>query len=263
MSLVEPKFRKAVRATPQLNEFRRVKKSGLVPIPPEFDVRAEAAASPKAKTIWDTVDEYAKDIIKFHTLAKEAPRSATSQSLTPNALAKADLILEDTLNKVYMVRDRCIHCVAYPQFYVKLSKAAERELQLYWICLAEFRADAGNEYYSLKCGDYSRFFTACSRYSLETAGLEFEYYSMLKRFANMFKFDSEKDQKVFSLFLDGFDPIVISDFVGEPLVWVRKKLEQLKTMCENSREDFLTLSLIEQREEVKEYAEEMGIEQVV
>jgi hypothetical protein len=85
---------------------------------------------------------------------------------------------------------------------------------------------------------------------------------MLKRFANMFKFDSEKDQKVFSLFLDGFDPIVISDFVGEPLVWVRKKLEQLKTMCENSREDFLTLSLIEQREEVKEYAEEMGIEQV-
>lgn len=252
-----PLFRKAVRVTPQLGEIKKIKRSKLPVIPNDFDART-AAMCDKAKACWDSTEEYVRMLVKFHTLAKEAPRSATYQSIVRDN-TKADKELEESQKLIYKVRDRCIHSIVQADLYKKLSPIAVDELYLYWATMAEFTVDGGCEYYCLGGRGYSRFFTTNSRHSLETAGLEFEYFSMLKRFANMFQFQNEVDRQVFSLFLDGFETVVISDFIGESETWVRKKLESLKGMAEENQENFLRLSRIEEEEKVQEYREAMGI----
>jgi hypothetical protein len=257
MSLSQPVHKKAVRSTPQLGEIRKIKKSRLPKIPDTFDVRLAVANIEKAKPAWDKTEEYITQLVKFHNLAKEAPRATASQAVITDS-ERADKELEEVQKLILIVRDRCIHSLAHPEEYVKLSRLGQDELYLYWVTLSEFTIDGGCEYYALYKG-YSRFFMVNSRKTLESASREFEYYSLLKAFCERFNFDSELDKKVFTLFLDGFDPVVIADFVGEGLPWVKKKLEQLKTIAEANKESFFTLSEIEQREIIEEYREEMGI----
>lgn len=252
-----PKCKKAVKATPQLKEVNKIKRSKLPAIPSDFDVRLEVGNNPKAIAVWEKTEEYVKELVKFHTLAREVPRSSASEE-TQKALSKADTELEEVLVTINKVRERCIHSIVHPEVYAKLAPSAVNELYLYWVCQTEFDINGGCEFYSLY-GGYSRFFMVNSRRQLETSALEYEFYSMLRRFVLKFNFDSELDKQVLSLFLDGFEPIVIGDFINESEQWVRKKLEQLTKICEDNRDMFLELSEIEEEEVTREYMEEVGL----
>lgn len=252
-----PKCKKAVKVTPQCKEINKIKKSKLPVIPPSFDVRLVVGSNPKATAVWEKTEEYVRELVKFHTLAREVPRSSASEE-TQRALTKADIELEEALTTINKVRERCIHSIAHPELYAKLAPSAVNELYLYWVCQTEFDIDGGCEFYSLY-GGYSRFFMVNSRRQLETSALEYEYYSLLKRFLEKFNFDSELDRKVLSLYLDGFEPIVIADFFSESEAWVRKKLEQLTKIAEDNRDMFLELSKIEEEEIVEEYMQEVGL----
>jgi hypothetical protein len=255
---MEPKCKKAVRLSPQIKEITKIKKSKLPPIPDSFDVRAEVGNHPKAQGVWDKTEEYIKELVKFHTLARVVPRSTAAET-AHNAQTKADQDLEEALTIIAKVRDRCIHSVVCPQLYSKLAPSAVNELYLYWVTVTEFDIDGGCEFYSLY-GGYSRFFMVNSRRQLETSALEFEYYSLLRRFLTQFKFDSELDKKVLALFLDGFEPLVIADFIQYDELWVRKKLEQLTKIASDNRALFLEMSKQEEDEIIKEYMDSVGLE---
>jgi hypothetical protein len=242
--------KRAVRSTSQLNEFKKVKKSKLPIIQSDFNSRIEAGLSPKANKIWEEVDAYVKDLVKYVTLAREAPRSSEAIGAMKDK-ERAERELEEAQKLIYSIRDRCIHSVVYPELYTKLIPSAQEELYLYWTTLAQFNRDSWCEYYSLGTG-YSRFFMVNRRKHSEVAALGYELFSLLTRFANMFSFDSEADSQIFSLYLDGFDPVCIADFVGETKNFVEKKIAKFTEVALQHREEFFKLSEMEQDEIMEE-----------
>lgn len=247
--------RKAIKSTPQLREFKKMReKSKLPKIEESFSARESSLSDKKAEKIWDETDEYVRNIIKFITLAKEAPRSTAAEMCYTDS-ERIDKEIAETQRLVYIVRDRCIHSVVRPELYVGLSPSAQNELYLYWTTLAQFNSESWCEYYTLGAG-YSKFFMVNSRKTQETVGLEFEMFSLLRRFANIFSFESEKDQELFSLYLDGFDPVCIADYMGQTKKYVEKKIAAFTEIALQHREQFFKLSLLEQEDILREEQDE-------
>ena len=249
--------RKAVRASTQLGEFRKIKKSHLPVIKEDFDVDEliSKGLCEKAENLVKSVQAYLDLVVKYHSRSYgndgRVSRNAHAEAVRARSREKAEKEITKIRDIILQVRDRCVHSLAFPELYLNLSEKALSELYLYWKTVAEMDANPWFEYYTIAKG-FSSFPMLRQRTSLETVMLEYEFFSLLRRFSNVYQFVSEEEATIFSLFLEGFEPIVIAETIGETEEFIQSKLNSFIKIAVANRDRFFQQSVNELTETTKE-----------
>ena len=229
---------------PQLTALKHIKAGDLPEIPDDFEVRSVVKKNPKAKPLSDDIHGYLSYLSNWLSVATEAPTlSGEGKKLYGDPEAN-ERFIADILDKVNETFERCLHHMMYPEKYT--SKEAIEAMTLYWQLATMFapeeRALKDIEYYSPGRG-ISQYYARDAGKFCENSNKSREYYELLTRFAHKFPFSHKMDRRCFVLYVEGFDPRVISMSLAQPLNWVVKKIDYYKGIALRNREEFLRESV--------------------
>ena len=231
-----------ITTMPQLRSLKLIKPGVLPEIPEDFNPRKLATDNPKCKTLYNDVSAWVRELNTWLSVADQVTQSETHKQLYANKEANEKFVAK-LIRAAHSVRKRCIHSIVHPEMYA--GNDAMEGLYVYWQLASQMgpsgRAHKDIEYYTPGKG-FSRFFTREAKAVAECPKKNYEFYTLLSRFCNMYSFAYEIDQTVMSLHLDGFSDLVIARVVRKKLEVVQKKIKKYTEIALRHKDMFLEQS---------------------